>query len=297
MSESSLNSNTLLLKGIKSKNYELIHKALELGGASHDKSKDSNTLFFKSWNEIISLDDLSIIKHIYQSYPFKKGYHASNLLTSIILKKKECFDFFLEHCLNNQVNLNDKFGILLSNACQINPFFTYEENFEKNYISDYFISQLLKQNIDLNATTKHPLILLAENNNFHSWKLLFNHIKKNDDYSFTKYEKAISHSLYQFINQNSFMSEEVQYFFDNFDKKIMFSYGLKKISHPSYKGNDLSLFCLEMFAQEPKLFISKSKSLGKNNSNFLSTIQKINLFDKLDEKFIIKNVKSKGIKI
>jgi len=77
----------------------------------------------------------------------------------------------------------------------------------------------------------------------------------------------------------------------------MFSCGLKKISHPSYKGNDLSLFCLEMFAQEPALFISKSKSLGKNNVDFLSTIQKINLFDKLEDKLIIKKIQSKGIKI
>lgn len=294
MSES---SNFILLNGIRTKNYSLISKALEMGGAKYDKSKDSNALFFKSWNLIIALDDLDIVEHIYNAYSFKKGYHFSNLLVSIILNKKSCFDFFLNECVKNEVDLNNKFGMLISNSCKVSPLITYEDDFTKKYLSDYFISELLKHDINLDATTKHPLFLLSKNNNFHSWKLLFNHIKKTSDYSFKKYEKAIVHSFFQFLNCNSFFSEEVQYFFNEFDKKIMFSYGLKKVSHPSYKGNDLSVFCLEMFSQEPELFISKSKTFGKNNEKFLSTIQKINLFDKLNHHLTIKTTKNKGLKI
>lgn len=292
-----LSSNKLLLSGIKQRNYELIHKALQSGGAIYDKTQESSQLFFKSWNNIIELEDIGIIEHIYNAYEFKNLHTFQHLLVSIILNKKDCFDFFLKQCINKKIDLNYKHGILLSNSCKISPFSTYEEDFTKYYNSDYFITKLLNQHIDLNATSKHPLILLAENNNFHSWKILFNHIKSQDNYRYEQFEKTIVHSLYAFLDNNSFLSEEVQYFFSNFDKKNMFSYGLKKISNSSYKGKDLSTFCLEMFSQEPELFLKRCKQLGKNNEFFLQQIEKIHLFHKLNDKLKEKPQTNKVIKI
>lgn len=297
MSNFQYNSNELLLSGIKSRDYEIISHALQLGGARYDKTKHSNSLLFKSWHEIISLNDIGIIEHIYQSYDFKNSHHFQNLLISIIVNKKESFDFFLEKCVKNHVNLNHKHGILLSNACKVSRFTTYEEDFRKHYTSDHFIAKLLQNNVDLNVTSQHPLVLLAEENNFHSWELVFNHIKNNENYQYENFKKTIIQSLYGFLNKNKFLSEEVQYFFNHFDKKTMFSYGLKKISHPSYQGNDLATFCMEMFSQEPELFLSRSKVLGKNNDNFCSQIKKINLFIKLDNKLIQKKQSQTLLKI
>lgn len=296
MSNFQYNANELLLSGIKSRNYELIYQAMQLGGAKYDKTKHANTLLFKSWNEIILLNDISIIEHIYNAYNFKSSHHFQNLLVSIILNNKPSFDFFLDHCVRNRVDLNHKHGILLSNACSASPFITYEEDFKKHYTSDHFISKLLEHNIDLNCTSKHPLVLLANKNNFHSWKILFNHIKNKSDYQYENFKTPIIHSLYEFLDRNNFLSDEVQYFFNNFNKKIMFSYGLKKISHPSYKGNDLATFCMEMFSQEPDLFLSRSKQLGKNNENFSEQINKINLYNKLNHKLPEKN-KTNNFKI
>lgn len=297
MSDNHFNYNALFLTGIKNRDYRLIQQAIDGGAPCYEKNTTSNKLLFKSWGEIISLGDIGIIELIYNCYPFKPGYHFQNLLTSIIVKNKEAFDFFLDKSIKSNVNLNDKFGILLSNTCKISAQTTYEENFEKKFISDYFLNKLLEQNIDLTVTTLHPLAILAQNNNFHSWKLLYDHIKKDTHYDYKMYEKSIIHSLYAFLDNQSFLSQEVQFFFQEFDSKTMFVNGLKKVSHPSYKGNDLNVFCLEMFSQEPDLFIKKSKTLGKNNEKFSSTIQKIILFDKLDVKLIDKKTAFKGNKI
>lgn len=288
MSEYNSNINHLFLTGIKKRDYALIQKAIDAGAPCNDKTEYSNKLLFKSWNEIINLGDLGIIEMIYACYDFKPGYHFQNLLTSVILTNKEVFDFFLDKCIKSKIDLNTNFGIILSNTCKISPFATYEDNFNKKFTSDYILSQLLNNNIDLNATTTHPLVILAEHNNFHSWNLLYQDMKSKSDY--ITYEKPIIHSLYKFLDKNSFLSEEIQFFFSEFDKKTMFHHGLKKISHPSYKGNDLSGFCLEMFSQEPDLFIKKSKLLGKNNEKFSLTIQKINLFDKLNSNFNEKKI-------
>ena len=67
-----------------------------------------------------------------------------NLLTSVIINNKDCFDFFLKKCIDNKVNLNDKFGVILSNTCKVSPLSTYEENFEKSYTADYYLKELLK---------------------------------------------------------------------------------------------------------------------------------------------------------
>lgn len=297
MSESLINVNAIFIQGIENRDYTLIQQSFNLGGAVYDKNKESHKLLFNLWHKIIALNDLDVIQNIYQSYPFKSGHHFSNLLISIVLNKKESFDFFLTHCKNDASHFDDKYGILINNACKVSSLITYEEDFDKHYLSDYFISQLLKQNINLEVTTSHPLITLAKNNNFHSWQLIFNHIKNTNNYDFKKYKKIIISSFYQFLNQNSFLSEPIQYFFSQIDKKILFYAGLKKVSHPSYKGNDLETFCLEMYSQEPQLFISKSKSLGKKNLHFLSTFQKVQLFNQLNEQTPLKNIIQKGIKI
>lgn len=291
------NCNKLLLTGIESKDYALINEALNKGAPIYDKTLFSNNLLFKSWHIIIQLGDIGIIERIYNAYAFKPSHHFQNLLTSVIINKKESFDFFLDKCIQSNVNLNDKFGIILANTCKASPFSTYEEDFKKHFTCDYYLLKLLKENIDLTKTTTHPLVLLADNNNFHSWKTLYQHIKNQKDYSFPTYQKNIVHSLYKFLDKNNFMSEEVQFFLKEFDKKIIFSHGLKKISHPSYKGNDLEVFCLEMFSQEPDLFLKTAHKLGKNNSKFSSTIQKISLFNTLESKLLVQNKKTKGVKI
>lgn len=298
MSNTLINPNKILLNAIENKNYELIYKAFSLGAPINDKTQYSNTLFLKSWHKIINLGDIGIIEKIDKAYPFKPLYYFQNLLTSVILNNKDCFDFFLKKCIDYKVNLNNKSGIILSNVCKVSPLSFYEENFEKFSTVDYYLSQLLKQNIDLNSTTKHPLVGLADNNNFHSWKFLYMHLKKQKNYDFSKeQEKIIIHSLYKFLNNNNFFSQEIQFFLNEFDKKFIFNHGLKKISHPSYKGNDLDTFCLEMFSQEPELFLEKVHTLGKNNHTFSKLINKILLFDKLESNLNVKNLKNKVLKI
>ena len=95
MSDNQLNYNELFLTGIKTRNYALIQQGIDGGAPFYEKNTISNKLLFKSWGEIISLGDIGVIELIYNCYPFKPGYHFQNLLTSIIAKNKESFDFFL----------------------------------------------------------------------------------------------------------------------------------------------------------------------------------------------------------
>ena len=277
-------ANDTLLSGIINNNHALIYNAIQQGAPYYDQNKSAHALFLKKWYDIIKLNDIGIIELIYSKYPYKNGHKLNHLLSSICINKKDSFDFFLNECVKSKADLNSKFGILLSNTCKMSPLVTYfdDESYSQKYVSDYCIQKLLNHNIDLNITTTHPLVILSKNNNFHSWKLLYQHIRDNNLVETKLLKKYIIHSLFNFLNNNSFLSNEIQFFFNEFDKKFIFSAALKKISHPSYKGNELELFCIEMFNQEPDLFLEKSKKLGINNEFFKDTIQKIFLFDKLN---------------
>lgn len=291
--------NKLLLSGIKSRNYELIQQAINLGAPFKDKSVESNELYFKSWNNIIKLNDVGIIELIYATYPFKNGYHFSNLLSSIILKQKESFDFFLNKCVSNNANLSENYGILLANTCNISPLITYEKDiFEKDLLCNYFLEKLIENNIDLNSTVKHPLLILSNNSNFSSWVKLFEYIKKDKNYSFENYESIIYNSFSNFLNTFDIETKEIKFFFNNFDNENLFIRGLKKISHPSYTGEDKTKFCLSMYEQFPDLFLKKIKTIGKNNPEFVNNVRKISLFDKINNNLDDKKLlKIKGNKI
>lgn len=297
MSNFNVNSNSIFLQGLKNRDYSLINHAIDLGAPIYDNSSYSHRLLFKSWHSLIQLGDIGLIQLVDNAYPFKPSHHFQNLLTSIIINNKECFDFFLKKCIHNKVDLNNNFGIILSNTCKVSPHSTYEDDFKKHFTSEYYLSKLLDNSINLTIPTTHPLVILADNNNFHSWQLLYQYMKKQDTYNFIDNKQCIIHSFYKFLDTHSFSSDEVQFFFKEFNQKTIFSYGLKKVSHPSYKGNNLDIFCLEMFSQEPELFLQKSKTLGKNNLQFSSAVKKIILFHNLDTKLSSTSIKSKGIKI
>lgn len=294
-----IHPNKIFLSGIKSRNYELIQKGIDLGAPFKDKSIESTNLYFKSWNDIIKLNDIGIIELIYNTYPFKNGYHFSNLLSSIILKQKDSFDFFLNKCVSNNANLSDNYGILLANTCNISPLITYEKDiFEKDLLCNYFLEKLIENKIDLNSTVKHPLLILSNNFNFSSWIKLFEYIEKENNYFFENYEKIIYNSFSNFLNNFDIDSQEIQFFFDKFDNENLFVRGLKKISHPSYTGQDKTKFCLKMYEQFPELFLKKIKTIGKNNPEFVSHVNKISFYDKINNSFKDeKSLKIKGNKI
>ena len=142
------------------------------------------------------------------------------------------------------------------------------------------------------------MLILSNNFNFSSWIKIFDCIQKNSDYSFEQYEKIIYNSFSNFLNHFDIDSKEIQFFFDNFEHEALFIRGLKKISHPSYKGEDKTKFCLKMYEEFPDLFLKKIKTIGKNNPEFFSNVNKISFYNKVSNNLMTeKTLKTKGVKI